>query len=240
MQATLEANAGPRKIETAGTIHRASISRPRPKYLLFAFIGLLYAFVFYNNESFLANSKHPEWTHIAPFKWWLLPHGLAAGCALLLGPLQFSDRLRKRFAGVHRVLGRLYVAGVFIGAPIGIYIQYFEERMGAPRSLTIAGAADAVMWMFTTAMGLMFILQGKLQQHRQWMTRSFAVAIIFLEARAILDLTGWVKYVEVIIWCCTAAAVPLADLVLNFDELRRTRVFSFRLASLAPKNSHVA
>ena len=225
---------------TAVAISQRNISWPRPKYLLFAFIGLMYAYVLWNNERFLANSKHPEWAHIESFKWWLLPHGLAAGCALLLGPLQFSDRLRKRFSTVHRVLGRLYVAGVFIGAPIGIYIQYFEERMGAPRSLTIAGVADAALWMFTTGMGMMFILRGKLQQHRQWMTRSFAAAMIFLEVRAIIDLSGWGAYLEVIIWCCTAAAIPLADLVLNFEELRRTRAVPAKLDSLAPQSSYVA
>jgi hypothetical protein len=83
----------------------------RPKYLLFAFLGLMYAYVLWTNESFLFNSKDPEWQHIESFKWWLLPHGLAAACALFLGPLQFSDRLRQRFAKVHRVLGRFYVAG---------------------------------------------------------------------------------------------------------------------------------
>ena len=196
----------------------------RPKYLLFALIGLMYAYVLLNHESFLANSKHPEWSHIEPFKWWLLPHGLAAGCALLLGPLQFSNRLRKRFAKAHRVLGRLYVAGVFIGAPIGIYIQYFQERLGAPRSLTIAAAADAAVWIFTTAMALIFILRGNVPQHRQWMTRSFAAALIFLEVRTIIDLTGWVMFVETIIWCCVA----LADFILQWQEPRRSRAVPSR------------
>jgi hypothetical protein len=36
------------------------ISWPQPKDLLFAFIGLMYAYVLWNNESFLASSKHPE------------------------------------------------------------------------------------------------------------------------------------------------------------------------------------
>jgi uncharacterized membrane protein YozB (DUF420 family) len=80
-------------------------------------------------------------------------------------------------------------------------------------------------------MGLMFILQGKVQQHRQWMTRSFGAALIFLEGRAILDLTGWVKYLEVIIWCCVAAAIPLADLVLLFQEPRRSRAVPARLST---------
>jgi len=64
--------------------------------------------------------------------------GIMGACALLLGPMQFSDRLRQRFAKFHRVVGRFYVAGVFIGAPLGFYIQYYEERMGGTRSFSFA------------------------------------------------------------------------------------------------------
>jgi uncharacterized membrane protein len=64
--------------------------------------------------------------HIESFKWILLPHGLAAACALILGPLQFSDRLRQRFAKMHRVLGRFYVGGALIGAPMGVYMHDYE------------------------------------------------------------------------------------------------------------------
>jgi hypothetical protein len=76
----------------------------RPKYLLFAVIGLMYAYVLVHNESFLINNTDTEWSHIATFKWFLLPHGLVAGCALLLGPFQFSERLRRRFTKLHRVM----------------------------------------------------------------------------------------------------------------------------------------
>jgi uncharacterized membrane protein len=203
----------------------------RPKYLLFGVIGLMYVYVLGTNERFLIDSDNPYWLHIESFKWWLLPHGLAAACALFLGPLQFSDRLRSRFTKLHRVGGRLYVAGVFIGAPLGVYIQYFQEGMGFTRSFTIAAGADAAVWMLTTAVAFAFILQGKVQQHRQWMTRSFACAIIFLEVRVIIGLTGWVTHVEAIVWACTVAAVPLADLVLQWQELRRRRVRPAKVAA---------
>ena len=156
----------------------------RPKYLLFAAIGLMLAYVIPHDESFLVHPKDPVWQHYEPFKWWLLPHGIAGACALLLGPMQFSDRLRDRFRQLHRVVGRIYVAGVFVAAPVGFYIQYFEERMGDPRSFSIAAAVDAALWMMTTGIALVFILKGKVQQHRQWMTRSFAVALVFLEVRS--------------------------------------------------------
>jgi uncharacterized membrane protein len=197
---------------------------PRAKYLLFAFIALMYAYVLWIDESFLLNAKDPEWAHIESFKWWLLPHGLAAGCALFLGPLQFSDRLRQKYTKAHRVLGRIYVAGVFVGAPIGLYIQHFEERMGDTRSFTIATLLDAGIWTFATGMAIFFILQGKVQLHRQWMTRSFACALIFIEVRVIQGLTGWDQYAEAIVWACVAAAFPLADLVLQWQDLRRRRV----------------
>ena len=82
----------------------------------------------------LCSIRCPKWKHYEPFKWWLLPHGVAGACALLLGPMQFSERLRYRFRKLHRVLGRIYAAGVFIAAPLGIYIQHFQERLGGSRS----------------------------------------------------------------------------------------------------------
>jgi Predicted membrane protein (DUF2306) len=97
------------------------------KYLLFALIGLMILYVLRHNERFLVDATDPVWQHYQPFKWWLLPHGLAGACALLLGPMQFSDRLRLRFAKLHRVVGRFYIAGVFIAAPLGFYMQYFQE-----------------------------------------------------------------------------------------------------------------
>jgi len=139
----------------------------RPKYLLFGFVGLMLAYVVSHDESFLVHPNDPLWQHYEPFKWWLLPHGIAGACALLLGPMQFSDRLRGRFRRLHRVVGRIYVAGVFVAAPLGFYIQHFEERMGDPRSFSIAAAADAALWMITTAIAMVFILKGRVQEHLQ-------------------------------------------------------------------------
>jgi uncharacterized membrane protein len=201
-------------------------SRIRPKYLLLAFIGLMVAYVLRHNESFLINRADPVWQHYHPFRWYLLPHALAGTCALLLGPLQFSDRLRQRFTKFHRVVGRIYIAGALIVAPLGAYIQFFEERMGGPRSFSIAALVDAILLMLTTAIAFTFILNGKVQQHRQWMTRSFAVALVFLEVRVVGGITGWDKSpaaIETIVWSCLAFSLLSADIVLQVQELRRSR-----------------
>lgn len=200
----------------------------RPKYLLFGFIGLMVAYVLVHDESFLVNPKDSEWQHIQSFRWWLLPHGLAGACALLLGPLQFSERLRHRFIKLHRIAGYVYVVCVFIAAPLGPYIQHADERLGDARSFTIETFFQGGIWMLTTGIAMAFILNGKVQQHRQWMTRSFGTGpLIFLEVRVIGGLTGWENLGshvnETIVWACTLSSILIADLVLQGEELYRTR-----------------
>jgi uncharacterized membrane protein len=209
----------------------------RPKYLLFAILAFMLVYVFVHDESFLVHPKDPMWHHYEPFKWWLLPHGIAGACALLLGPMQFSERLRHRLRRLHRVVGRIYVAGVFVAAPLGFYIQYFEERMGEPRSFSITAAADAVLWMMTTGIAMVFILKGKVQEHRQWMTRSFAVALVFLEVRVIGSVGGRenldVHANETIVWACLAFSILSADLVLQWQELGRQRSVLYQRRSVS-------
>jgi len=209
----------------------------RPKYLLFGLIGLMFLYVVDHSERFLIDPADGEWIHIESFKWWLLPHAIAGACALILGPMQFSDRLRQRFIGVHRAVGRLYVTGVFIAAPLGVYIQYLNEPLGFARSFTIETVFQAGLWMLTTGIAFAFILQGKVQQHRQWMTRSFGTGpLIFLEVRVIFSVfnVSDPHSIEIVVWACTASSLFVADLVLQVQEILRMRPRTAKVRSATP------
>src|SRR5215831_15797200 len=143
----------------------------RQTHLLFGGLGVMLAYVLYHDESFLAHPKDPIWLHYKPFKWWLLPHGLGGACAILLGSLQFSEQCRQRYQKLHRVLGRIYVVGVFVAAPLGVYSQCFEERLGDSRSFTVAAVVNVILLIGTTTVALVFVRKGRVQPHRQWMTR---------------------------------------------------------------------
>ena len=196
----------------------------KAKYVVFTVIALASAYVMYHNERFLVDSSNPAWQHYEPFKWWLLPHGIFGAIVLLFAPLQFSDRLRQRFTKTHRIMGRLYVIGAMGLAPLGAYIQYYQERMGAPRSFTVLGIVDATMLMGATALAFLFAFRRKIALHRQWATRSYAIALVFIGARFVLGVTGWerlgVEIVQAMIWSCLALAVLLADVSLNWREIR--------------------
>jgi hypothetical protein len=119
------------------------------------------------------------------------------------------------FRKFHRVAGRFYVAGVFLAVPLGFYI------------LSFAAFTDVAIWMLTTAIAMYFILKGKVQLHRQRKTRSFAVAIVFLEVRVVLGATGLEKLgdsvAETVVWMCVAFSLLFADGVLQWQDLRRSR-----------------
>jgi uncharacterized membrane protein len=210
----------------ASTIAPTRQSWLRPKYLLFGFIAVMAVYVMIKFEGFLIDSKHPEWTHIESFKWWMLIHGLAAGCALILGPMQFSERLRQHYMGLHRVVGRIYVFSVFISAPVGVIIQHADEKLGMARTFTVETMIQSGLWVLTTAIAWVFILNGKVAQHRQWMTRSFGTGpLIFLEVRVILGLGNISDphLVETVVWICTASSIFIADVVLQVEEHLRSR-----------------
>src|SRR6185436_6773418 len=194
------------------------------KYVVFTAIALASTYVLYHNERFLVDGSQPAWQHYAPFKWWLLPHGIFGAIVLLFAPLQFSDRLRKRFTRAHRIMGRLYVVGAIGLAPLGAYIQYYQERMGAPRSFTVLAIVDAAMLMGATALAFVFAFRRKIALHRQWATRSYAIALVFIAGRFVMGITGWellgVEIVQAIIWACLALSVPLADVAINWRDIR--------------------
>ena len=194
------------------------------KTVVFTVISLASLYVLYHNERFLVEPDNPVWQRYESFKWWLLPHGLFGAIVLLFAPLQFSDRLRQRFTKAHRVMGRLYVVGALFCAPLGAYIQYYLERTGMPRSFTILALVDAAMLMGTSLLAFVFAYKRKIALHRQWATRSYAVALVFIAGRFVLGVTGLethgIEIVQAIIWSCLALSVPAADVALNWKDLR--------------------
>jgi uncharacterized membrane protein len=169
---------------------------PRPKYVLFAVIALMMLTVL-NRDSILINPPASIREHYRSFRWWLLPHGITGALALFLGPLQFSNRLRQRFLPWHRVIGRIYVCGVVVAAPVGGYIEYIKYTHAiALLRLLIFTSAFGTLFVLTTGMGFLMAKQRNIREHKKWMTRSYAVALIFLEVRCVDQIPFLARMVD--------------------------------------------
>jgi len=148
---------------------------------------------------------------------------VAGTCALVLAPLQFSERLRKRYTTTHHIVGRVYVIGALVLAPLGAYGQYLAESSGGPREFTTLAVVDAAMLMTTTLVAYLFAIRRRITQHRQWMTRSYAVALVFFEGRLLGGLLGIdnnVNATMAAIWSCLALSMLFAELANNFYDIR--------------------
>jgi hypothetical protein len=80
------------------------------------------------------------------------------------------------------------------------------------------------MLIVATAVAFLFAYKRKITQHRQWVVRSYAIALVFIEGRFIMGVTGWeqlgVEIVQAIIWSCLALSVLLGDLANHWTEIR--------------------
>ncbi len=101
--------------------------RSLAKYAVFVGLGIMALFVLWNNERFVLDPQAPEWEHYGPIRWQLIPHGLGGTLALVLGALQFSTRLRRRYLHLHRRIGKFYIGATFITAPVAIWMAFINS-----------------------------------------------------------------------------------------------------------------
>ena len=169
------------------TLLTRGIGRPRLKSLLWVSLGLITLFVFITSEVLLFTDYrmyHAYRLQVIADHRLLIPHTLCGTIALLAGPLQFSSRFRQRHIKFHRVLGRVYVLSVFVGAITGIALA--AGRPGLPGTSMQAGA-----WIVCTTAAFITARNRHIIAHRQWMTRSYAVTFTFVSSR-VLNL--WPRY----------------------------------------------
>jgi len=130
-------------------------------------------------------------------------HIFASSVAMLLGPLQFSTRIRSRYLDLHRWAGRIYLGvGVLIGGLSGLYMSFYAfGGIGAK----LGFLSLAVCWLFTGFKALASIRQKNITAHRQWMVFNFSLTLaaatlrIYLPLSAVIGLSFEVAY-PIIAW----------------------------------------
>jgi uncharacterized membrane protein len=149
-------------------------------------------------------------TFATPF---LILHVIGAMTAFLLGPLQFMAGIRTRWPVFHRATGRVYVLGCALGAPTG-FVLAFGTSAGP-----IAGvpfAISAVLWSFFTWFGMRAVLEGRIEAHREWMLRGYAVLAGAITLRLMLPaalMSGYEFYpaYRVISWLNWSVNLALVE-----------------------------
>jgi uncharacterized membrane protein len=141
-------------------------------------------------------------------------HVFAATIALVLGPFQFYERLRRQWPRLHRMSGRIYLgAGVGLGGLAALYMSTFAYG-GLVAKLGFA--ALALAWLYTGLQAYRAIRRGAVAEHRRWMTRNFALTLAAVTLRILLPVSGisgipFATAYPAIAWLCWIPNLLLAE-----------------------------
>ena len=208
----------------ASTLPATRPGNSRFKTILWVSLGITALFVFITSEVLLVTDYpmyHAYRLQVIADRGLLIPHTLAGIFALLIGPINFSSRIRQRHLQLHRILGRIYVVSVFVGSFTGIALAW--GRPGLPGT-----SMQAAAWMVCTTAAFLTACNRQIVQHRQWMARSYAVTFTFVSSR-VLNLVPayWSHLGDVLsavgVIAFTLASLLIVDLGLNWHELTTRR-----------------
>ena len=142
--------------------------------------------------------------------------------ALLLGPPQFIVAVRRKSRRVHRYLGRAYLVVIAVSAAAGTYIIVRHQH-----SLVFEMAVQALImaWLLTTGMAYLAIRRRHLEQHREWMIRSYVVTFSFVVLRLGLNLLTFLdigppdQRVPSLTWFSFAVPLLLTEAILQGRQI---------------------
>lgn len=169
-----------------------------------------------------------------PRRGWLLLHITGGAVALLVGPAQLWLGLRGSPMRLHRRLGMLYLAGIALGA-LGAVGLVVTTTFGWVFGAGLAGATLA--WIVTTALAFAAIRRGLVEQHKEWMIRSYVLTFAFVTFRIFfgaLQAAGVGTVLERLTaasWFCWAVPLVVTEALLQGRKIlaaggRHTRAVS--------------
>lgn len=125
------------------------------------------------------------------YRWAFFIHAYTAIWALVAGFTQFSSLIRNQLPRIHRISGWLYLIVVLLLAgPSGIIIGIHAN---GGWSSQLGFCLLGILWIYFSGIALQKIKQRNISAHRDFMYRSFALALSAISLRA------W-KYIIVAIW----------------------------------------
>ncbi|HEY6362153.1 MAG TPA: DUF2306 domain-containing protein [Vicinamibacterales bacterium] len=149
---------------------------------------------------------------------WLLLHIAGGAVALLTGPVQLWLGLSDRGIAWHRRIGVAYLASVAVGS-LGAFYLATHTDFGLVFGAGLFGLA--VAWVCTTGLAFLAIKRTLIDQHKEWMIRSYVVTFAFVFFRMIFPVLQTAQIgalneqLALAAWACWALPLLVTELVLQ-------------------------
>lgn len=200
---------------------RSFVSAKHVTITVFAFMTL---FVLLTRGRTLLDPNSPLHRRYSAIPVLMFLHGIPGAIGLFLGFVQFSTLIRQRYRQLHRIMGRVYVACVAISAPAAVVVSIKLPT----HNLTMAAVIQSFGWLITTATALYCIRTGKVQQHREWMMRSYPFAMVFVVVRVIVSIpavaSNGLNGIISTVWTVLTIACFLPSFLIEWQKLGSNRI----------------
>lgn len=145
----------------------------------------------------------------------LYVHVAGSVAALAIGPFNLAESIRRRHRKLHRVMGRIYMAGIALGGLSGAYLA-FEATGGIVSTLGFLGLS--LGWLISAYYAVKTIRSRQVERHRRWMIRNYALTLAAVTLRLWLGIMAFAFGEEnfttsymIISWLCWVPNVIAAE-----------------------------
>ena len=151
-------------------------------YFYFSFLLLLITlqYIPYNTDVAFLRIKQDE-IALGYYKIAFFTHVYTSIFLMVLGFLQISKTIKRKYINVHRWSGRVYVVIIlFLSGPSGLVMSYHAN--GGIFSKT-AFVILSILWMSFTFLSVYYVLKKDIVNHQKFAIRSFALTLSAISLR---------------------------------------------------------
>jgi uncharacterized membrane protein len=139
---------------------------------VYFFLDNVWAFVYgYRSKNFGTSFFNNQF--------WVVAHLVGGSIAMFLGPVQFWKWVRNANLHLHRLSGKIYMAGAFITGLSALRLSVVSYCVPCRISLFLL----AIFLLFTTTAAWYSVKNKNIKAHRQFMVRSYVVLLSFVAVR---------------------------------------------------------
>ena len=178
------------------------------------------------NIDFLLFKQHI--IHLPAYRLSFYAHIFPSLMILAGGLTQFSNFLLKKLPFVHIWVGRAYVALVLvISAPAALFMSFYAEGGVIAK---IGFVALSLLWWVTTFMGYWKIRNRKIEVHKMWMIRSYALTLSAVSLRVLQYFNSAYLFIEplsfytFLSWFSWIGNLVVAEMIIVFQNKSRFQI----------------
>jgi Predicted membrane protein (DUF2306) len=162
---------------------------------------------------------------------WLLAHVIAGIVALLSGPAQLWLGINTITGLVHRILGVIYLTAVAVSGMAALYLAVHTD-FGWVFGMGFITMTSA--WWISTALAVIAICLHRVEQHREWMIRSYVLTFSFVTFRVLEVVLDTAKLGTIVERKAAASWMALTISLLLTECILQSRKIFARRVNVAP------